>query len=93
MQGLVCLFLFLLSFLLAQRGLCREIWLVATLNIYFLGGNDEASYASKGHPTASYLSALSCGSAVGIGQGSGFFALGPGPLTMLPLGRGPAGFS
>lgn len=31
--------------------------------------------------------------AVGFQQGNGFFALGPGPLTMLPLGQGPAGFS
>lgn len=92
MQGLVCLSPFLLSSL-AQRDLCREIWLVATLNIYFLVGNEEASYASKGHPNASRPSALSRGSAVGFRQGSGFFALGPGPLTMLPLGQGPAGFS
>lgn len=38
-------------------------------------------------------SAALCPVAVGFQQGSGFFALGPGPLTMLPLGQRPAGFS
>lgn len=91
-QGLLCLSPFLLSFPLTQRGLCRETWLVATLNIYFLGGNDEVILCYPPQLLRSLLPLLSP-VAVGFGQGSGFSALGPGPLTMLPLGQGPAGFS
>lgn len=65
-QGLLCLSPFLLSFPLAQRGLCRETWLVAILNIYFLGGNDEAILCLERSPpptpNASPPSALSHGS-------------------------------
>lgn len=65
---------------------------MATLNSYFLGGDDEAIL----HPPPQLLRSLFpllSSVAVGFGQGSGFSALGPGPLTMLPLGQGPAGFS
>lgn len=81
-----------------------EIRLLVTLSLYFLGGNDKGILAfgilylkRPPSPTpsvsSSRLCSILCPVAVDFQQGNGFFALGPGPLTMLPLGQGPAGFS